>query len=93
MGERIHLSDTPAVTYPITVAAATDSLLFIDFDGFLNDDRVSVVYSLAEPAQTLKSVEEFKNNESRGTVASALEVKRKDNVFTSCRRRVRCRGR
>ena len=46
---RIHLSDTPAVTYPLTVAAATDSLQLIDFDGFLNDDRVAVVYSLADP--------------------------------------------
>lgn len=46
---RIHLSDTPAVTYPLTVAAATDSLQLIDFDGFLNDDRVAVVYTLADP--------------------------------------------
>lgn len=46
---RIHLSDTPAVTYPLTVAAATDSLHLIDFDGFINDDRVAVVYTLADP--------------------------------------------
>ena len=46
---RVHLSDTPAVTYPLTVAAATDSLQLIDFDGFLNDDYVAVVYTLSDP--------------------------------------------
>jgi archaellum component FlaF (FlaF/FlaG flagellin family) len=45
---RIHLSETPSITYPLTVAAATDSLMLIDFDGFLNDDRIGVVYTLAE---------------------------------------------
>ena len=45
---RIHLSETPSITYPLTVAVATDSLMLIDFDGFLNDDRIEVVYSLAD---------------------------------------------
>ncbi|MBO7045165.1 MAG: hypothetical protein J6W38_02270 [Prevotella sp.] len=46
---RIHLSASPTVTYPLTVGAERDSLFLTDFDGFLDDDRISVVYSLADP--------------------------------------------
>ena len=45
---RIHLSSTPSVTYPISVGAETDSLFMTDFDGFLNDSQISVVYTLAD---------------------------------------------
>ena len=45
---RVHLSETPNVTFPITVGAAPDSLSIGDYDGILDDDKVSVVYTLAD---------------------------------------------
>ena len=46
---RIHLSATPTVTYPLTVGGERDSLFLTDFDGFLDDARISVVYTLSDP--------------------------------------------
>ena len=46
---RVHLSQTPTVTYPLTVGAERDSLFLTDFDGTLNDACINVVYTLAEP--------------------------------------------
>ena len=58
---RIHLSPTPTITYPLTVGgdftANADStaaegpanLYLTDFDGHLSDDRINVVYTLADP--------------------------------------------
>ena len=45
---RIHLSETPRLTYPLTVGAERDSLLMTDFDGFLDDDHIEVVYALSD---------------------------------------------
>ena len=52
---RIHLSSSPAITYPLTVGGDfTDeendslNLYLADFDGHLSDDRINVVYTLAE---------------------------------------------
>ena len=44
---RISLQPTPRVTAPITLGCERDSLIMADFDGFLDDARISVVYSLA----------------------------------------------
>lgn len=47
---RIHLANAPQVTAPITVGSEIDTLLVMtDFDGFLDDDSISVVYTLADP--------------------------------------------
>jgi hypothetical protein len=43
---RVHLSDAPSVTYPLTVGSDRDSLFLTDFDGILDDDRIEVVYTL-----------------------------------------------
>jgi len=46
---RISLQPTPHVTVPITLGADRDSLIITDFDGFLDDTSIKVVYSLADP--------------------------------------------
>lgn len=45
---RIILMPSPHVTAPLTLGAERDSLLMLDFDGFLDDSRIKVVYSLAD---------------------------------------------
>ena len=51
---RIHLSSTPAVTYPLTVGgdftneSSNTNLFLTDFDGHLSDDRINVVYTLSD---------------------------------------------
>lgn len=45
---RITLMPSPHVTAPLTLGAERDSLLMLDFDGFLDDSRIKVVYSLAD---------------------------------------------
>lgn len=45
---RIHLSNEPSVTYPLTVGADRDSLFLTDYDGILDDDRIEVVYTLTD---------------------------------------------
>ena len=52
---RIQLTDTPQMTYPLTVAAERDSLQLSDFDGYLDDALLKVVYTLVDP-NTLESV-------------------------------------
>lgn len=47
---RISLQPSPFVTVPLTLGAERDSLLMMDFDGFLDDSHVKVVYSLADIA-------------------------------------------
>jgi hypothetical protein len=45
---RVHLEQVPQVTYPLTVGAEVDSLVMTSFDGFLDDARIGVVYTLAD---------------------------------------------
>ena len=45
---RINLQPSPRITAPITLGCERDSLLMTDFDGFLDDSRIKVVYSLAD---------------------------------------------
>ena len=46
---RISLLPTPCITPPITMGGERDSLLLYDYDGYLDDTRIKVVYSLADP--------------------------------------------
>ena len=47
---RIHLTTAPQITAPITLGAEIDTVLvMMDYDGFLDDDSISVVYTLADP--------------------------------------------
>ena len=63
---RIHLSETPQLTYPLTVGAERDGLLMTDFDGFLDDDRIKVVYTLSDvesrSAVIMQNEKEFTNS-------------------------------
>ena len=44
---RIHLTNAPQITAPITVGSEVDSVLVMtDFDGFLDDAHISAVYTL-----------------------------------------------
>ena len=45
---RISLQPEPRITAPITVGCERDSLILTDFDGFLDDARIKVVYSLSD---------------------------------------------
>ena len=45
---RIHLSDAPQITYPLTVGAERDSLQLGDFDCYLDDASINVVYVLTD---------------------------------------------
>ncbi len=45
---RISLQPSPRITAPITVGCERDSLIMTDFDGFLDDARIKVVYSLSD---------------------------------------------
>lgn len=46
---RIHLANAPLYTAPITLGAEVDTLLMLtDYDGFLDDDSIKVVYTLAD---------------------------------------------
>ncbi len=44
---RISLQPEPHITAPITVGCERDSLILTDFDGFLDDAHIKVVYSLS----------------------------------------------
>lgn len=46
---RISFQPTPHVTVPITLGADRDGMLITDYDGFLDDTSIKVVYSLADP--------------------------------------------
>lgn len=46
---RIHLGQSLQLTDPITVGAEQDGLMMTDFDGFLDDAHISVVYTLGDP--------------------------------------------
>lgn len=47
---RIHLTNAPQITAPITIGAEVDSIrMLTDFDGFLDDSHISAVYTLADP--------------------------------------------
>lgn len=46
---RIALDPTMRITAPLTLGAETDELYMMDFDGFLNDQHIKVVYSLSDP--------------------------------------------
>ena len=45
---RISLQPGPHITAPITLGCERDSLIITDFDGFLDDARIKVVYSLSD---------------------------------------------
>ena len=45
---RVSLQPIPCITAPITMGCDRDSLVLFDFDGFLDDSRIKVVYSLAD---------------------------------------------
>ena len=45
---RIHLGTTLQLSDPITLGCERDSLIMTDFDGFLDDSHISVVYTLAD---------------------------------------------
>ena len=45
---RISLEPTPFVTVPLTMGCEQDDLSIMDFDGFLDNSRIKVVYSLAD---------------------------------------------
>ena len=45
---RISLQPEPRISAPITVGCERDSLIMTDFDGFLDDARIKVVYSLSD---------------------------------------------
>lgn len=45
---RIHLGTTLQLSEPITLGCERDSLVMTDFDGFLDDSHISVVYTLAD---------------------------------------------
>ena len=45
---RIHLGSTLQLSDPITLGCERDSLVMTDFDGFLDDSHISVVYTLAD---------------------------------------------
>lgn len=45
---RVSLQPIPCITAPITLGSDRDSLVLGDFDGFLNDSHIKVVYSLAD---------------------------------------------
>ena len=45
---RINLQPAPRITAPITLGCERDSLIMTDFDGFLDDARIKVVYSLVD---------------------------------------------
>lgn len=49
-GSRIHLSDGTHITYPLTLGVERDSLQMGYFDGYLDDARMEVVYTLTEPS-------------------------------------------
>ena len=63
---RIHLANTPQITAPIIVGAEQDSLVMTDFDGFLDDAHIRVVYTLANPktgaAVIMKNDQFFSNS-------------------------------
>ncbi len=45
---RVQLGHTPGIAYPLTVGSERDSLFLTDFDGYLDDNRINVVYTLAD---------------------------------------------
>ena len=86
---RIHMSESPALTYPLTVGAERDSLIMTDFDGYLDDARIKVVYTLTD-AVTHASVimineKEFTNSFESDVTYSRVALDRSSvlpvNVF------------
>ncbi|MBP5508943.1 MAG: hypothetical protein J6Y23_14065, partial [Prevotella sp.] len=46
---RMSYSGDLLAATPITVGMETDSLMMLDFDGYLDDDRIKVLYTLTDP--------------------------------------------
>ena len=44
----IHLTDAPQITYPLTVGSESEGLQMGGFDGYLDDARIKVVYTLTD---------------------------------------------
>jgi hypothetical protein len=63
---RVHLEKAPQVTYPLTVGAETEGLVLTDFDGYLDDARIGVVYTLGSldnaAALVMKNEKMFTNS-------------------------------
>ena len=63
---RIQLTDAPQITYPLTVGAERDSLQMGDFDGYLDDASIKVVYTLTNPTTNasviMQNEKEFTNS-------------------------------
>lgn len=63
---RIHLDNTLHLSEPITLGMERDSLLMTDFDGFLDDSHISVVYTLSDinttAAVIMTNSKDFKNS-------------------------------
>ena len=63
---RIHLGSTLQLSDPITLGCEPDTLLLTDFDGFLDDSHISVVYTLADintaSAIVMSNSKDFCNN-------------------------------
>ena len=63
---RVHLEKAPQVTYPLTVGAETEGLVLTDFDGYLDDARIGVVYTLGSldnaAAMVMKNEKMFTNS-------------------------------
>ena len=74
---RIFLRPTPRITAPITLGCERDSLIMTDFDGFLDDARIKVVYSLADietGAAVIMSNEKYFTNSFEYDVAYPQEA-------------------
>lgn len=63
---RIHLGSSLQLSEPISLGSEPDSLLMTDFDGFLDDSHISVVYTLADintaSAVVMTNSKDFCNN-------------------------------
>lgn len=65
-GSRIHLSDAPQITYPLTLGVERDGMQMHDFDGYLDDARIKVLYTLTDTATNVSVImqneKEFTNS-------------------------------
>lgn len=53
---RVRLSETPQMTYPLTVAAERENTLMGDFDGYLDDAFLQVAYTLTDTLTLASSI-------------------------------------
>lgn len=72
---RIRLTDSPQLTYPLTVGSDRDSLLMRDFDGYLDDASIKVAYTLTD-ANTNASVVMYNEKEFTNSFESDVTYSR-----------------